>query len=281
VNELLRLRLVALSGVALTRDLSDCGYGRHGVTALVRAGRLVRVRAGAFVEGSRYSDSDAVTRHLFEARAVARSLGLSYAVSHLSAAATLGLPVVTSDLGRVHVSTVDQGRSRRDRRLCVHSPVSASDLTVHGGVLVVNAALAVVQTASYEGLRAGLIAADAALARGLVTAGDLAGALASSGVAGEAARAVEMADGRSESPGESWSRLVFAGLALPAPELQVEIRDAGGRLVGRVDFLFRERRLIVEFDGKVKYGQPAAGTRCSGRSVAKMPSGRSATRWCG
>lgn len=124
--------------------------------------------------------------------------------------------MVTSDLGRVHVSTVDQGRSRRDRRLCVHSPVPASDVTVHGGVLVVNAARAVVQAASHEGLRAGLIAADAALARGLVTAGDLAGALASSGIAGEAARAVEMADGRSESPGESWSRLVFAGLALPS-----------------------------------------------------------------
>jgi len=131
--------------------------------------------------------------------------------------------------------------------------VSAADVTVHGGVLVVNPALAVIQTASCEGLRAGLIAADAALARGLVTTGDLAGALASSGLAGEPARAVAMADGRSESPGESWSRLVFAGLALPAPELQAEIRDAGGRLLGRVDFLFRERRVIVEFDGRVKY----------------------------
>jgi hypothetical protein len=253
VNELLRLRLVALHGVALTRDLSDCGYDRHGVSSLVRAGQLVRVRAGAFVEGARHRDSDAVTRHLFEARAVTRSLGQSYAVSHLSAVATLGLPVVTSDLGRVHVSQVGQGRSRQDRRLRVHAPVSTSDVTLHGGVLVVSPALAVVQAASCDGLRAGLIAADAALARGLVSAGDLTGALASSGLGGDSARAVEMADGRSESPGESWSRMVFAGLALPAPELQAEIRDGGGRLVGRVDFLFHGKRLIVEFDGKVKY----------------------------
>lgn len=180
-------------------------------------------------------------------------MGRSYAVSHLSAVASLGLPVVTSDLDRVHVSHVGQGKSRRDRRLRVHPPVSAADVTVRGGVLVVNPALAVIQMASCQGLRAGLIAADAALARGLVTTGDLAGALASSGLAGESARAVAMADGRSESSGESWSRLVFAGLALPAPELQAEIRDAGGRLVGRVDFLFRERRVIVEFDGRVKY----------------------------
>ena len=91
---------------------------------------------------------------------------------------------------------VGRGKSRRDRRLRVHPPVSAADVTVYGGVLVVNPALAVIQTASCDGLRAGLIAADAALARGLVTARDLAGALASSGLAGEAARAVEMADGR-------------------------------------------------------------------------------------
>jgi len=253
VNELLRLRLVAQHGVALTRDLYGCGYDRHGVTALVRAQHVVRVRAGAFVEGARHRDSDAVNRHLLEARAVARSLGEGYAVSHLSAVATLGLPVVTSDIGRVHVSHVGKGKSRQDRRRHVHPTVSSQEVIAYGGVLVVNPALAVIQMASCDGLRAGIIAADAALARRLVTAGDLAHALASSGLTGESARAVEMADGRSESPGESWSRLVFAGLGLPAPELQAEIRDVGGRLVGRVDFLFRAQRLIVEFDGLVKY----------------------------
>ena len=184
---------------------------------------------------------------------MARSLGEAYAVSHLSAVATLGLPVVTSDIGRVHVSHVGQGKSRQDRRLRVHPPVSAADVTIRGGVLVVNPSLAVLQTASYAGLRAGLIAADAALARALVTAGDLVSALALSGLAGEAARAVEMANGLAESPGESWSRLVFAGLGMPTPEQQVEIRDASGRLVGRVDFLFRAQRTIVEFDGRIKY----------------------------
>jgi hypothetical protein len=64
---------------------------------------------------------------------------------------------------------------------------------------------------------------------------------------------VELADGLSESPGESWARVLFVSLGLPKPELQAEIRDAGGRLVGRVDFLFHRQRLIVEFDGKVKY----------------------------
>jgi len=48
--------------------------------------------------------------------------------------------------------------------------------------------------------------------------------------------------------------VLFASFGLPKPELQVEIRDERGRLVGRVDFLFRAQRTIVEFDGLVKYG---------------------------
>lgn len=46
---------------------------------------------------------------------------------------------------------------------------------------------------------------------------------------------------------------MFAGLGLVQPEQQVEIRDDLGRFVARVDFLFRELNLIVEFDGALKY----------------------------
>jgi very-short-patch-repair endonuclease len=42
-------------------------------------------------------------------------------------------------------------------------------------------------------------------------------------------------------------------LGLPAPLLQVEIRDSLGVLVARVDFLFDQWGVIIEFDGAVKY----------------------------
>jgi len=48
----------------------------------------------------------------------------------------------------------------------------------------------------------------------------------------------------------------MANHGLPAPTLQAEIRDAAGRLIGRVDFLLCGR-LIVEFDGTTKYGEGA------------------------
>ena len=64
---------------------------------------------------------------------------------------------------------------------------------------------------------------------------------------------MDLADGLAESPGESWARVIFGLLGLPKVEPQVVIRDRQGHFVGRVDFLFRAQRTIVEFDGLVKY----------------------------
>lgn len=64
-----------------------------------------------------------------------------------------------------------------------------------------------------------------------------------------------MADGRAESPGESRARWLFRVAAIPAPELQHEVRDASGRLLGTTDFAWPRRRAFGEFDGRVKYGR--------------------------
>ncbi|WP_130386777.1 hypothetical protein [Kribbella sp. VKM Ac-2569] len=68
---------------------------------------------------------------------------------------------------------------------------------------------------------------------------------------------MQFANPLSESVGESRFRVLLANHGLPTPELQVEIRDADGRLIGRVDFLLGGV-LIVEFDGAMKYGENAA-----------------------
>jgi len=70
----------------------------------------------------------------------------------------------------------------------------------------------------------------------------------------QARRAVEFADERAESPLESAARVVFAEAGLAPPELQVTIH--GGereQFAARVDFLWRERKVIAEADGLVKY----------------------------
>ena len=60
---------------------------------------------------------------------------------------------------------------------------------------------------------------------------------------------------RSESAGESVSRVRISEAGLPSPTPQLEIFDHRGRFVARLDFGCEEKRTIGEFDGKGKYGE--------------------------
>jgi hypothetical protein len=257
MDELVAAALAA-RGFLSTGDLLR-HLDRATVDRLVGLGELERVRGGMYVDGRRFTAADPVTRHVMTARAVAGLLGSGYAVSHLSAVALHGLPVLRSDLGKVHVSLVGAGKCRSDDRLQVYAALP-SDLVVDvGGTPAVAPAVAVVQSAASAGIRAGVVAADAALA-GRVTRDDLEAALGVARVGRgrrAAARVVDMADGCSESPGESWTRLVLTAAGLPTPELQALIQDETGSVVARVDFLFPAQRVVVEFDGAVKYGGAA------------------------
>lgn len=114
---------------------------------------------------------------------------------------------------------------------------------------------AIVQLALDAGTMQGVVSADAALHEGLVTVDDLTAAVARVRSWPHAARAAAMLslmDGRRESVGESRCGVQLAFLKIDV-EPQVEIRDAG-RFVARVDFLVTGTNVVVEFDGKVKYG---------------------------
>lgn len=47
----------------------------------------------------------------------------------------------------------------------------------------------------------------------------------------------------------------MAKLKIPAPVLQLDVYDGGGRFIGRSDFGWKEAGLLGEFDGRVKYGK--------------------------
>ena len=49
--------------------------------------------------------------------------------------------------------------------------------------------------------------------------------------------------------------MIMAQVGLPEPELQFEVFDPTGHLVGRSDFCWRDSRTLGEFDGQVKYGR--------------------------
>ena len=137
---------------------------------------------------------------------------------------------------------------------------SADEVVELDGLKATSVERAVVETACTTSYEVGVVLADAALREPRTTRDQLVDAVRRHrhwrGVPAAQA-AVLFADGRSESVGESRLRVLMANHGLPQPELQVEIRDEAGRLIGRVDFLLA-RVLIVEFDGAMKYGDNAA-----------------------
>jgi hypothetical protein len=70
-----------------------------------------------------------------------------------------------------------------------------------------------------------------------------------------AGRAVRVADGRSESVGESRSRVLLHRLGLAPSILQLDVRTSSGQLLGRADFGWEREHVVGEFDGRVKYGR--------------------------
>ncbi|HET7303385.1 MAG TPA: type IV toxin-antitoxin system AbiEi family antitoxin domain-containing protein [Segeticoccus sp.] len=259
MHDLLQQRLVATGGVFTTADAGDCGHDRPSLARLVSAGEAVRVRRGAYVAASALADATPERRLALRTLAVLRALdrGGRLVPSHHCCLALRGLPL--HGVGdHLHLTRTGPGRTGTSSGVTVHRALAPEVLAPgHAGATAnrLHPAVALVQTAATCGVESGVVAADAALAAGHVTADDLAWALPRAGVregVEQARLMLARADGHAESPGESRARLLFRALDLPAPELQVPIRDAQG-FVGRVDFLFRAQRTIVEFDGAVKY----------------------------
>ena len=61
------------------------------------------------------------------------------------------------------------------------------------------------------------------------------------------------ADQRAESVGESRCGVALAMARVPVVP-QVVIRNRDGKFVARVDFVVEGAKVVIEFDGKVKYG---------------------------
>ncbi|QNE20618.1 hypothetical protein F1D05_25285 [Kribbella qitaiheensis] len=194
--------------------------------------------------------------HLLMAHAVMQRMTGDVLLSHQSATLVHGLPTWGMGFGRVQVTRAT-GRARSDRSVQVHrSALGPDDICELSGLRRTTAARAVAETTCTTSYEVGVALADAALQKGLVTKDQLiemAKRIQHWPGAPAARAAAEFADGKSESVGESRLRVLMANRGLPEPELQVEIRDIGGRLLGRVDFLV-QKSLIVEFDGARKYG---------------------------
>lgn len=251
-------RISTRSGLLTARDAHEIGLSRSEIDALVRTGLLERVVRGIYAMPLEQPRPEAVYRR-FVLAALAANPGTpgDIVLAGPAAAVLLGLPLFGRAPTVVHVAAPHDHGRKAGRLLQPLGALSSREITQAGPWRVATPARAAIDTARVLTTISGVVAADAALRLGMADRRDLVGACAR--VAGRtgvsrARRTVRLADALSESPGESWSAVVIDNLGLPAAERQHPFEDEDG-FIGRVDFWWPERRVVGEFDGRVKYGR--------------------------
>jgi hypothetical protein len=243
--------------LVLRRQAVDAGWSDDELAGMVRRREWTRLRRGAYVDGT-LPESE-TQRHTLLVSGTLAALRRPAVVSHQSAAVLLGLPLWGAQLDQVHVTRRPPACNDRSPVLVAHvAQLRDEEITVVDGVAVTSPVRTALDLARSLPFEAAVAVLDAALHVEALSAPELSTSLA--GIAGtrgsrSAARAVAFADGRSESVGESRSRVLLHKLGLAPSTLQFEITDARGRAVARTDFAWEAQRVVGEFDGRVKYGR--------------------------
>ncbi len=243
------------SGMFTTAQAAAYGIGQGPLAAMVKEGSLRHPARGLYaVKELIDEEPEAWHRHLCVGGCL---LYPDAVLTGVSAVLAHGLPVWNTALARPNLlRPVDRAVGVRAFR--IRPGRGTSEETSLGPAVPVQEAL--VQHAVDNGMAQGVVSADSALHRELLTMEELSRQVLAVASWPHAARAKSMlsfVDGRSESVGESRSRvaLTVAGIEVVP---QVTITDERGEFVARVDFVVAGTKIVIEFDGKVKYesGEP-------------------------
>lgn len=221
------------------------------------AGELLRVRHGVFVERSAWNALDARSRYLVRMRACVPILRPDAAFALDSAAAIHGVPRITPWPERVHVVAPSLAHTVQRVGLTVRAGTTRLDGRNFHGVPFTSLALTAVELGRRGSLPTAVVALDHALRAG-VPVEDLRTLAESVGPWGAVRvdHALDICDVRHESVGESFFAARAAELGCPHMVPQHEFRASAG-VVDRVDFWLPEQGIVIEFDGRTKYEDPA------------------------
>ncbi len=243
-------------GALTTRQLLGAGVSEGGMLHLVASRVLEHPGRGLYLVRAQVGRDASSRQH-----ALASGAMLLYPDSVLAGETALlahGVAVWGSPMTRPAILR-PISRSGGMSAFWVRPSRGESVDTDWGPAMPVAAALA--QHALDHGLEPGLVSADDALHREKASHGQLVAAVGAVAGTRHGSRAVAVlrhADGRRESVGESRTALAMALGGLDV-EPQVVVHDSRGRFVARADFGVRGTKVLIEFDGRVKYadGDPS------------------------
>ncbi|WP_183093016.1 type IV toxin-antitoxin system AbiEi family antitoxin domain-containing protein [Nocardioides stalactiti] len=252
--------LADANGIVLRRDAVACGVDDGALRRAVLQGRLVRVRQGAYVLRGVWESLDRLGRYRTLVAAVLRLYddpASPVALSHTSASIEQGGPSWGLDLEAVHLTHLNATGDRTSAKLVHHRGVCrVKDITRSDGHWMTAPARTAMDTASISARDPGIAVLDYFQQRGLTTREELERVFSAMKWWPDTLgllRVLQLSDGIAESVGETRTRLLCLDMGLPAPTPQFEIFHPSGRLAGRVDFAWPERRTMLEFDGRQKY----------------------------
>lgn len=292
--------LVDMSELIRKSDLAREGGLDRSVRRSAQRGVVRRVARGRHLPASEWESLDPDARYCARIHAFAETTRATQVFSHWSAAALWGYPIIGAWPSRIHI-TFNPGTGQRSTPGVVRhiTELRDEDVVELDGLFLTSPLRTLVDLARSAPFATGVAACDRALAEE-GTAEDAIPHLEREALVEWADRldgqrgvrrlrsVVGFSDGRSGSPGESFSRVQIARLRLPRPDLQVEVVDLEGR-VWHSDFGWQGHRLPGEFDGMVKYSR---NRYLNGRDVAdvvieeklredaiRLASGCSIARW--
>jgi very-short-patch-repair endonuclease len=144
------------------------------------------------------------------------------------------------------------GITRRAGGSVRRSDLAAGEIVIRKGLPATPAIRTVVELAGRTPLTEAVVVADLALHATLVTLAQLRAYVAAHtrarGIA-RVRRVLDFVEPKAESAMETRLRMLLVLAGLPRPQVQVPLCDNDGRWLGRPDLLYRDQRLVLEYDG--------------------------------
>ena len=243
--------------VFLRGELIRAGYNDKAIARQVRDQVWVKVRRGAYANAEAWKQLDDAGRHGVIARAVLKQAKADVVLSHVSGLPEYDVPVWGLDLSEVHVTRTDGRAGRRESGVDQHCGLILPGDVVHrNAVPVMTATRLALEVTTLAPAEPSLVVINHLLHEKETTPELLVNRYA---LMDHWPRTLitdlvlRLADGRIESVGESRFLYLCFRQGLPSPVPQLEIKDASGGVLYRVDFAWPELGVFLEFDGLVKY----------------------------
>lgn len=250
----------ATTTLLTTAQLTRRGCDRNAQHRLVESGRLARIAPAVFVEMDDWNLLDDRGRAVVRTRGVALTRPRPLVVSHLTAALLHGLPIVGGLPPRVDSLRSDVSGGRSEASIRAHRSGSLPATVEIMGIQVTTLPRTLIDVALTSPLVVAVPMLDHSLHTASCTLDELRDEWAPRRTHPSARRAgagLDLATPLSESPLESilQVRLFEGGWVRPRQQVRLPLLRGGNAFV---DCLFEDQRLVVEADGRFKYG-PVAG----------------------